>query len=335
MLASLYHMEARERALQQEIAFVRQEIAAVGAEMRGSVARPQTVALDNRDELLGAVSSLRESNKELQTLVSGEVRDFAHGILAQISNLERRQVDHMLSAREQMANLFSRQLSRATRLPRRAALHDPEAVLERLAQEYPIAFPLWRQAFENGRKEYFSASSVDSLSIKGNAGSEAFRKFLAVYTFGRILDVGCGPQSLPLYLEGCDIEYLAGIDPLAGSGERKFEFVRGYAESLPWPDQEFDTVIFATSLDHVLSLEQALSEARRVLVPGGKCVVWVGFVPGAQPYDPQDKALKPIDAYHLFHFDRDWFLRLMTQYFSLKEEFLLDFSSRFYAFERD
>jgi hypothetical protein len=77
-----------------------------------------------------------------------------------------------------------------------------------------------------------------------------------------------------------------------------------------------------------------LSEIRRVLRPCGHCIIWVGFVPGSPVYDPNALDIEAVDQYHLFHFDRDWFLDLMAKYFILEEEFPFKFGSYFYAFAR-
>jgi ubiquinone/menaquinone biosynthesis C-methylase UbiE len=53
------------------------------------------------------------------------------------------------------------------------------------------------------------------------------------------------------------------------------EFRTGSASQLPFPDQAFDAAIFVNSLHHVeiSSMEQALSEAGRVLKHGGHLIV--------------------------------------------------------------
>lgn len=256
---------------------------------------------------------------------------------ARCSELERRFSEersamswHILNMREQTVKLFERRTVLEKRLPRRASPYNIDEFLGKLALMFPSAFPIWKQAFDTGAREY-DARQPSSLSIEGNVGAEAFRKFLALYAHGHVLDIGCGPQELPSYFVGFDIERLAGIDPLPRE-ESRFEFVQGFAENLPWPSEEFDTVTIATSLDHVLSLDMALSEVKRVLKPGGALVIWVGFVPGAAPYDPMDPELKAIDAFHLFHFDREWFVGLVRKYFTMSEELDLDGQSHFYTF---
>ena len=64
--------------------------------------------------------------------------------------------------------------------------------------------------------------------------------------------------------------------PLSGEPERAFEFVQGLGEYLPFRDEWFDQVLFATSLDHMLVPRRALAEALRVLAPGGAINVWFG-----------------------------------------------------------
>jgi SAM-dependent methyltransferase len=201
---------------------------------------------------------------------------------------------------------------------------------EALKTAFPRLYPIWDELFENARAECEKHPAA-SLSVEGNRSSAAFGKFLSLYAHGSVLDVGCGIQEFPSYLDGLVIDRLAGVDPLASQVERKFEFVRGFAEFLPWENEEFDLVVAATSLDHVVSLDMALSEIKRVLRPGGYFVTWVGFVAGAKRYDPTQPNISPIDRFHLFHFDREWFVELVAIYFTLEEEFALDVESHFFA----
>jgi demethylmenaquinone methyltransferase/2-methoxy-6-polyprenyl-1,4-benzoquinol methylase len=49
-----------------------------------------------------------------------------------------------------------------------------------------------------------------------------------------------------------------------------FEWITGNAESLPFPDQSFDLYTIAFGLRNVTHIDKALSEAVRVLKPGGR-----------------------------------------------------------------
>jgi ubiquinone/menaquinone biosynthesis C-methylase UbiE len=100
---------------------------------------------------------------------------------------------------------------------------------------------------------------------------------------GRILEVGCGSGGLLAAAahSGCAI---AGVDialrwlvlarrRLADHGLSAQLFAAS-AESLPWPDGSFDTVVADSVLEHLKDPYEALKEWARVLRPGGRLVVW-------------------------------------------------------------
>ena len=237
---------------------------------------------------------------------------------------------HSLSLREIMGQRIARDRLKGLREARRAATRDMNADLKQLERMFPRAFPIWSQLFENAKVEY-EARPSESLSVASNPGAELFRKYVSAELAGHVLDIGCGPLELPHYFAGQTIERLAGIDPLAGKPNRQFEFVQGLAEFLPWMDGEFDSVVIATSLDHVISLDMVFSEVRRVLAPNGIVAIWVGFVKGAKEYDPSAEDVAAIDSYHLFHFDRPWFLDYVNKYFVVTDELAVDSVSYFYS----
>jgi SAM-dependent methyltransferase len=131
---------------------------------------------------------------------------------------------------------------------------------------------LWEQLQANGA-EVYDGDPAGNLSVGDRKDAQAFAEFAQLK--GRVLDVGCGPQARPSYSGG---DEFVGIDPLRG-GPREFAFVQGIAEYLPFRDGVFDRVLFATSLDHMLSPQRALAEARRVLKPDGLVCVWHGEPP--------------------------------------------------------
>ena len=192
----------------------------------------------------------------------------------------------------------------------------------------PKAYFQWYRLLEPNAKSY-EGFPIDSCSVKGHREAEMFKHFLAPYLVGRVLDIGCGPQPVPSYLDGYPSHLISGIDPLAPAEPHPFEFYQGVAEFLPWNDRVFDAVIAATSLDHVLLLEKVFSEVCRVLKDNGHFIVWVGFIPGAAKYNPYSSDIQPVDSYHLFHFDREWFQELIGNYFEIEEEIKLNSSSHF------
>lgn len=131
---------------------------------------------------------------------------------------------------------------------------------------------LWEALQANGEQAY-DIDPPSSLSVGDRDDVRAFARFAQLD--GHVLDVGCGPQTLPSYAAGMS-GVLFGIDPLVGEQPRDFMFVKGIAEYLPFADATFDRVLFATSLDHVLSPALAVAEARRVTAYGGAVIVWLG-----------------------------------------------------------
>ncbi len=99
---------------------------------------------------------------------------------------------------------------------------------------------------------------------------------------GRVLEIGMGAgHNLPYY-RAEQIERIVGIDPCSTSWALAqpratslgvpLEFIEGSAESIPLPDEEFDTVLMTYSLCTIPDAQAALQEIRRVLKPGGRLV---------------------------------------------------------------
>jgi len=95
---------------------------------------------------------------------------------------------------------------------------------------------------------------------------------------GRALSVGCGSGLLEMILrDSHDIEVHFGVEPAHGMAKiaekRGMEVRIGSAESLPFDDESFDTVLFNGTPSYIGDLEGAFREAFRVLRPGGHVVV--------------------------------------------------------------
>jgi len=89
-----------------------------------------------------------------------------------------------------------------------------------------------------------------------------------------ILSVGCGPA----LIESGLVEHgfaVVGLDvspqAIAGAPDT-VRTVVAPAEKLPFADAAFDVVLFIVSLQFVENYRQALTEARRVLRPGGRMI---------------------------------------------------------------
>ncbi len=103
---------------------------------------------------------------------------------------------------------------------------------------------------------------------------------------GRILDIGTGPGQIPLLL----VERLADVNVVGvdlsehmlrraelrrarSPHANRLEFRLADAKGLPFPRESFDVVASNTILHHVSDPRQFLSEAWRVLRPGGAFLI--------------------------------------------------------------
>jgi SAM-dependent methyltransferase len=94
---------------------------------------------------------------------------------------------------------------------------------------------------------------------------------------GRALDVGCGDGRLSAELSVAELT-LADVSPVAlGRARRRLpraSMVELEPDApLPLDDGEFELVLCAETLEHVRDVQLLLSEARRVLAPGGTLAI--------------------------------------------------------------
>lgn len=88
--------------------------------------------------------------------------------------------------------------------------------------------------------------------------------------YGKMLDIGCGNKPYSPWFEGKITEY-TGCD-IIQSDQNKVDIICP-AQDIPCAENYFDTVFTTQVIEHVGDHEGMLSEAERVLKPGGKLIL--------------------------------------------------------------
>ena len=143
-----------------------------------------------------------------------------------------------------------------------------------IAGDDVIKFSNYMLAQLNGYISYTLLETA-SCSVVGNLAANEFANFISPFINNgkNLLDIGCGPQSLPSYIPShIETMNLFGLDPI--KSEFIGNFIKGTAESIPLKSESMDYIICATSLDHFFDLRKSLMEIIRVLKKGGYIFIW-------------------------------------------------------------
>jgi SAM-dependent methyltransferase len=121
------------------------------------------------------------------------------------------------------------------------------------------------------------AYAQDGAFVHGLAGGVF--EWLGAKPGESILDLGCGDGQLTqrvaatgALVRGVD----ASAEMVAAARTRGIDAVRAPAESLPYPDAEFDAVFSNAALHWVRDQDAMMAQVHRVLKPGGRFVAEMG-----------------------------------------------------------
>jgi SAM-dependent methyltransferase len=151
----------------------------------------------------------------------------------------------------------------------------------------------------------------------------AYREAAQALADGPVLDVGAGVGHSYALL---DPRPTTGIDldPGALAGQARPTVV-GDMRALPFADDSFASVVAVHSIEHVPDPERALTEAARVLKPGGRAYY---VTPNRLTFGRPDEI---VDPYHYIEWDADQFRDLLLPHFASVHVYGLFGSDRYEA----
>ena len=114
----------------------------------------------------------------------------------------------------------------------------------------------------------------------GNAGYKYALGSVKLSAADNLLDVGCGSGifSSLAYTAGAKVTGIDASEPLIAQAKQRVpsaNFLVGEMEELPFGDNEFNIVTGFNSFQYAANVKNALTEAKRVLKPGGKLVAMI------------------------------------------------------------
>jgi SAM-dependent methyltransferase len=125
----------------------------------------------------------------------------------------------------------------------------------------------WQEHFTEGADPEYEEQIIP-LAVAEVAGA------------ARVLDLGCGEGQISRRLAAAGSS-VVGVDLTAGQVEEAVRrgggpvYLRSSVTALPFADASFDAVLTCLVLEHVDALDDAIREAARVVVPGGRVLVFL------------------------------------------------------------
>ena len=142
------------------------------------------------------------------------------------------------------------------------------------------------RAFEHAAWQRAAPVYNDSFALATAPFVEPLLEAAHVAANLTLLDVACGPGTVAAAAaargaNASGLDFSSGMIALARARHPNVTFTEGGAENLPHGDASFDAVVSNFGIHHVPDPVAALTEARRVLAPGGRVAFTVWADPSA------------------------------------------------------
>jgi SAM-dependent methyltransferase/uncharacterized protein YbaR (Trm112 family) len=153
-------------------------------------------------------------------------------------------------------------------------IHHVPHLIPRLGESAGGDEPLW-QAHQSKMWREYQDGDEGVFTYDGNEMGRHVGEIIARAGGGLYLDVGCGARPWPVYMAASSecVEWI-GVDPFLGDAARRFAFVQGMGEYLPFRREAFDGALYASTIYHLLDPQRSLRRVHSILKPTGKLFVW-------------------------------------------------------------
>lgn len=127
-------------------------------------------------------------------------------------------------------------------------------------------------------KRYYSRYPITNPAyLVARIAGNNIKHQASLHFSGRLIDIGCGDKSKK-YLVGEYVNEYVGLDHEGSIHDRSCVDMTGTAYEIPQLDRSFDCVLCTAVLEHLEDPAKALSEAFRVLKPGGFAIYTAPFI---------------------------------------------------------
>jgi len=153
-------------------------------------------------------------------------------------------------------------------------VHNVPCLIPGLGEGAGGDLPLW-QAHQSKMWQEYRNGDEGIFTYDDNEMGRHVGEVIAQSGGGLYLDVGCGARPWPVYMAASSecVEWI-GVDPFPGNAARRFPFVQGMGEYLPFRPEVFDGALYASTIYHHLDPPRSLRRVHSILKPMGKLFVW-------------------------------------------------------------